>query len=527
MKILKGIAFGMMLILSLGCGKESQYYNGPGGGDDKDDGSSTTQPINETAVAFPGAEGGGMNASGGRGGKVYKVTSLDDTNVEGTLRYAINKNEPRIIVFDISGTIYLKSAINIAYGNLTIAGQTAPGDGITLANFPMSISADNVIIRYLRVRMGDAEVFNAGVADGADAMGGRQKTNIIIDHCSISWSTDECCSFYDNENFTLQWSIISESLRLSNHSKGPHGYGGIWGGVNASFHHNLMAHHDSRTPRYGPGVLHMGTDRVDVRNNVFYNWSGNGCYGGEAMKINIVNNYYKPGPATQSKIRTRVIQIDVSAGGGDFDKIIGVWGRYFISGNYFPESSTVTANNWLGVNIYQKDGLPVGSESLLKLNSAVETSPTTMHTAEVAYEKVLTLAGCSKARDAVDVRIANEAKTGTAAYKGLNVHNGYGTNYPGSDVNWKSTDYPKLGIIDSQSDLNPAASADGWSAWPNLASTPLLVDTDKDGMPNDWETAKGLDPLKYNANGRNLSTGYDNVEVYINGLVESITQQQK
>ena len=275
------------------------------------DGDETKyNPVEEDAFAFPGAEGGGMYVTGGRGGKVYKITTLEDKNSLGSLRYALSQEGARIIVFEVSGTIYLKSELRINSGDVTIAGQTAPGAGICLAHFPVSVSADNVIIRYLRCRMGDSVI----VSDGADAMGGRQKKGVIIDHCSISWSTDECCSFYDNEDFSLQWSIISESLRLSSHSKGPHGYGGIWGGVNASFHHNLMAHHDSRTPRYGPGAKNAGNDRVDTRNNVFYNWSGNGCYGGEAMHVNIVNNYYVPGPATQSSVRTRIMQIDVSRG---------------------------------------------------------------------------------------------------------------------------------------------------------------------------------------------------------------------
>lgn len=498
----------------------------PGESEEKEEDGGAFNPVEEDAYAFPGAEGGGMYVTGGRGGKVYKVTTLEDDNKKGTLRYALSQSEPRIIIFEVSGTIYLKSPLRIDRGDVTVAGQTAPGDGVCVAHFPVSVDANNVIIRYLRFRMGDPDVTVSGASDGADALGGRKKNGIIIDHCSISWSTDECCSFYDNENFTLQWSIISESLRLSGHSKGPHGYGAIWGGVNASFHHNLLAHHDSRTPRYGPGAKHAGTDRVDVRNNVFYNWSGNGCYGGEAMKINIVNNYYKPGPATQSKVANRVIQIDVSRGEGDFARIKGIWGKYYISGNVM-ESSSITANNWLGVNIYQKDDLPLGTEVDLKLNSAIETFPVETQDANVAYEKVLAYAGASKSRDEIDERVVNEVRTGTATFIGLNKHNGYGTDYPGSDVNWKSKDYPKPGLIDSQNDLKPDGASDTWSAWPLLKSTSPLTDTDGDGMPDEWEIENGLDPNTYDANKRYLSTAYDNIEVYINSLVEDITQAQK
>ncbi|MCW3787980.1 pectate lyase family protein [Plebeiibacterium sediminum] len=516
------------MLISLGCEKDEKWANSPVTSESDDDTKGgNNNAVVEDPYAFPGAEGGGMNATGGRGGDVYKVTSVEDTNTPGTLRYAINQEGARIVVFDVAGTIHLKSSLSIDNNNITIAGQTAPGEGVTLADFPVTVNADNVIIRFIRFRMGDKKVFDAGVADGADALGGRQHNNIIVDHCSVSWCTDECCSFYDNENFTLQWSIISESLRLSKHSKGPHGYGAIWGGVNASFHHNLMAHHDSRTPRFGPGAVHAGTDRVDVRNNVFYNWNGNGCYGGEAMHINIVNNYYKPGPGTADKVASRIMQIDVSGTGGYFEEIIGVWGRYFISGNVFPYSSGVTANNWTGINIYQKDGFTEGTEALLRLYTDVETDAVTTHDAETAYEKVLAYAGSSLVRDAVDNRIVNEVTNGTAAYKGLNEHNGYGTDFPGSDVNWKSTNYPRFGIIDSQDDTKPEGAGDDWSAWPDLDAGTPLVDTDNDGMPDQWETDNGLDPKVKDHKGRNLSTAYDNIEVYINSLVSDITDAMK
>lgn len=499
---------------------------------------TTPQPVEETAYAFPGAEGGGMNATGGRGGKVYIVRSLEDSKAPGTLRHAIEQKEPRIIIFCISGTIYLKSALDIRSGDVTIAGQTAPGDGICLAHFPVNVSADNVILRYLRFRMGDSDLLGSSASDGADALGGRQKNNIMIDHCSISWSTDECASFYDNTNFTMQWCIISESLRLSGHTKGAHGYGGIWGGVNASYHHNLMAHHDSRTPRFGSGVKYQGKERTDMRNNVIYNWSGNGCYGGAAMGINIVGNYYKPGSATDAKVANRVMAIDISSSDGDFGPIKGVLGKYYISGNYFEAGNLLTGtaatkvnnDNWSG--ILNNTGYPLDD---LKHATPVEVDAVTTHAAQKAYDLVLKYAGCCLKRDNIDTRIIEETRTGTAQFIGKNEHNGLGDepcpNGPcehcdNGIIHWKSQNYPKGGLIDSQNDLKPSGANSDWSAWPTLKSLPRLTDSDNDGMPDEWEIANGLNPEKDDANGRNLSTAYDNIEIYINSLVEEITSTQ-
>lgn len=499
--------------------------------DESGDEENGLGPLDEDAYAFPGAQGGGMNATGGRGGKVYIVTSLDDGNQPGTLRYAVEQKGPRIIVFNVSGTIYLKSDLRIKNNDLTIAGQTAPGDGICIAHYPVSVSANNVIMRYLRFRMGDESILGTAESDGADALGGRQIENIIVDHCSISWCTDECASFYDTKDFTMQWCIISESLRLSGHSKGPHGYGAIWGGVNASFHHNLMAHHDSRTPRFGSGVKYQGKERTDMRNNVIYNWSGNGCYGGAAMHINIVNNYYKPGPATDPKVANRVMAIDISTTDGDFSPIKGVLGKYYITGNVFPAghhltgeaAAAVTRDNWNGIR--NNTGADF---SKLKITSPVEVDAVTTHSAEKAYELVLLYAGCSLKRDVVDTRIVDETTRGTARFIGKNEHNGLGTvKYPdGTEINWKSENYPKQGLIDSQRDLKPENALESWSAWPMLQAAAALTDSDHDGMPDEWEIAHGLNPKKYDANERSLSKAYDNIEVYINSLVEEMTLAQ-
>ena len=253
------------------------------------------------ALAFPGAEGGGMYATGGRGGNVYHVTTLDDNSTVGSLRYGIEKGErPLIIVFDVAGTIALQKQLNITKGDLTIAGQSAPGDGICLKNYTFRISANNVVVRFIRCRMGD-ETKTEDDAMQVMSHDNDKYEGIIIDHCSVSWCTDECASFYGMKDFTFQWNIVSESLRNSVHDKGAHGYGGIWGGNNATYHHNLLAHHDSRNPRIDHDYVSTQKGPVSIFNNVVYNWKGNSCYGGESSskngsdykKYNFFNNYYR------------------------------------------------------------------------------------------------------------------------------------------------------------------------------------------------------------------------------------------
>ena len=313
--------------------------------------------------AFPGAEGFGMYTTGGRGGDVYHVTTLEDNGdnkapLPGSLRQAIRKKGPRTIVFDLSGTIHLKSELKIQNGDLTIAGQTAPGDGICVADYPFVIAADNVIIRFMRFRLGNVALKDNPKAHEGDGLGASDHDNIIVDHCSISWSIDECCSVYGGKNITVQWCIVSQSLRNSGHEKGAHGYGGNWGGSGASYHHNLLAHHDSRCPRLGPRATTQEDERVDIRNNVFYNWSGNGCYGGEGQNINIVNNYYKPGPATAKrgkKIEQRIAQIGVRNSAytkhdtdepNRWDVMWHRWGKLYVDGNINDKYPDITEDNW-------------------------------------------------------------------------------------------------------------------------------------------------------------------------------------
>ncbi|KAF2508314.1 pectinesterase family protein [Flavobacterium foetidum] len=449
----------------------------------------------ETIPAFPGAEGYGKYVTGGRGGKVIYVTNLNDSGA-GSLREAINQAGPRIVVFKVSGNIELKSELNIT-DNITIAGQTAPGGGITLKDYNVKVRGNNIILRYLRFRMGDTyDVEN-------DALGGRFQKNIIVDHCSMSWSTDECVSFYQNENFTMQWCIISESLRNSVHAKGAHGYGGVWGGKNASFHHNLLAHHDSRNPRLGEYAndIFAKTDLVDIRNNVIYNWGGNSCYGGDAMNVNLVNNYWKPGPGTSNSTKERILSTGRSL--DTTSPLYGIWGKYFVDGNYVVGSERATQDNWTyGVySQFHGSQLPVSDadKAALKLSTPHASGEITTHSATKAYQLVLDNAGANLFRDAVDKRAVDDTRSGTASI--MNGGNG-------------STN----GYIDT-----PSATG----GWPVLPTGTAPVDTDGDGMPDAWETEKGLNPASAaDGNLKTVDGVYTNIEVYINSLVNHITAVQ-
>jgi hypothetical protein len=340
MKTLKNPLLGIAMLFFLigSCKKstkssiEKEVFKEPG----------TTAPQQETAFAFPGAEGYGKVATGGRGGKVVKVTTLNDAGT-GSLRAAIAETGARIIIFEVSGNIKLNSRIQIKNGNVTIAGQTAPGDGICIQDYEMNVDADNVIIRYMRFRMGDL------TRNEQDALWGRYHQNMVIDHCSMSWSIDECSSFYANKNFTMQWCVLSESLNKSFHEKDDHGYGAIWGGSNATFHHNLLAHHNSRNARFdgghrtGTGSSPFGIDKVDYRNNIIYNWGSNSAYGGENGEYNLVANYYKAGPGTATSRKSRIIEISMET---DLVKYGPGFGKFYASGNYVDGNLAVTQDNW-------------------------------------------------------------------------------------------------------------------------------------------------------------------------------------
>jgi len=444
-------------------------------------------------LAFPGAEGFGCYTSGGRGGQVIYVTTLNDHG-PGSLREALETKGPRYVLFKLSGTIALESEIRIQHGDLTLAGQSAPGDGICLKNYPLILDADNIIIRFMRFRLGD----QSGVE--TDALSARFRKDIIIDHCSMSWSVDETVSLYVNENTTLQWSIISESLNNSNHSKGRHGYGGIWGGRYASFHHNLLAHHNSRNPRLGEraGDDFALTDLVDLRNNVIYNWGSNSCYGGEGMNVNIVNCYYKPGPA--SKNRERIVAIDKNLNEGT--PAYNTWGKYYVNGNFIEGSDRATEDNWAYGVLNQFNKRYAADIAEAKIDLRLDRphniyKNVSTDTPQVAYNKVLDWAGASYRRDAVDDRIVS------------NVING--------DFSHDGSKGSSLGIIDSQDDVG---------GWPLLKTEAPLLDTSGDGMPDVWKNARHLSLDKNDTNGHDLDCDYENVEIYLNELVAHLFPKQ-
>ena len=414
-------------------------------------------------MAFPTAEGFGQFASGGRGGIVYKVTNLNDDG-EGSLRKGIVKKGPRIIVFDISGTINLSSKLDVNRGDLTILGQTAPADGITLKGYPMTIKADNVIVRYLRFRMGNIHKIEG------DALGCRDTKNVIIDHCSISWGTDENASFYNNEDFTLQWCIISEALTNSVHKKGSHGYGGIWGGVKASFHHNLIMDNNSRNPRFSGSLTtkNSKSEFVDFRNNLIYNWGENSIYGGESGTYNMINNYFKFGPATTSSKLNRIISPSEP------------YGKFYIDGNYVFGDETVTSNNWDG-------GVQCDHPELTKLNAPIDTFENIKtSSAQEAFKSVIKSAGASLKRDEVDKRLVKTINSSKAVYKN--------------------------GIIDSQEDVG---------GWPVLKSKRGKKDSDDDGIPDRWEKKLDLDAHAKDSHLKTEDNAYAPIEMYANALLKS------
>lgn len=487
--------------------------------------------------AFPGAEGHGRYVTGGRGGEVRHVTRLDDTgstSTVGTLRWAVNGSAKKIVVFDVGGVIALTKDLTIG-ANTTIEGQTAPAPGITVRYYTVQPSSNN-IIRFIRFRRGQEK----SVDDGADAMWQRHVTGLILDHCSLSWSIDEVASFYDNNNFTMQWCTIAESLVNAGHGKGAHGYGGIWGGKLASFHHNLIAHVANRSPRfngarynwtgYTANMLYseyqwknaVQAENVDFRNCVVYN-CGNGCYGGPGGgQINMVNNAFKTGPAGTTN-RVTTVTVGASGNASGYPIYWDMTSRYYITGNnFYNQNGTLNTNysnnNWSRMSYdsgtytdtngdhWSKDpnhyyGSDVTYQNIdgtdyvrIRMDEPTLTGEVTTHTADVAFDRVLSYAGASLIRDDVDTRYETEARGGTATYKN--------------------------GRIDLVSDVNGYTEENF-----GTGSRASGFDTDGDGIPDAWETANGLNPNS--ADDAALYTidpvaYYTNLEVYLNSLVQDI-----
>ena len=428
----------------------------------------TTTRAADKPLAFPTAEGWGRFATGGRGGEVYAVTNLND-NGPGSLRDALSMGH-RIIVFRVSGTIQLNSLLLLDKSHITIAGQTAPGDGVCLRGCPLLIRrTNNIIVRYLRIRVGDE--FGKPV-DGLEV---RDSENVIIDHCSVSWSSDEAINtWHGTKNLTVQWCLISEPLHRSV-NYGPHGYGASLGGENTSYHHNLFAHCAGRNPSIAGGD-HDHTTQMDYRNNVIYNWLHRSC-DGKPKSINVVNNYYKPGPATRPHVRRRIARIDDNmAKYGTFEP------RWYIEGNVVEGEPKLTHDNWSGGVDFQGNT----NEAKNRQRVPFPFAPIKTHSASEAYQIVLADVGANRpVRDAIDTRVLKEVFDGTAS-QGEN------------------------GIIDRQDEAG---------GWPQLRSAPAAIDTDRDGMPDAWEKEHGLDPR--NAADRNkqrVDGSYTNLESYLHEL---------
>ncbi len=421
---------------------------------------------NDKVLAFPGAEGAGKFVTGGREGPVIYVTNLNDSGT-GSLREAITTKGSRTIVFGISGCIFLKSEMEINHGDITIAGQSAPTEGITICGYPLILDADNIIIRYLRIRTGDTAKM------ALDAISCINHKNIIVDHCSFSWAVDEVASFYDNENFTLQWCIISESLNSSWHPKGEHGYGGIWGGINATFHHNLLMHHTSRNPRLQGSRNHgrPGDEKASLINNVVYNWQSKCIYGGEQGNYNIIGNYFIPGPATKKSDMTNILE--------PFRQ----YGKFYFADNAVDENRDITENNRSGIRIPQEN-----INDILYADHIDGPHFIKPESASTAYTAVLRSAGASLFRDKIDNRLISE-------------------------VAGRTYSYGNKGIINSQDD------AGGWPEYKNANGMP---DADKDGMPDKWEQENHLDMSNPSDNNiYSMDKHMTNLEVYLNSIVKN------
>lgn len=481
------LAASWLLLAFLGPGLDANAQNGDVATGQPERGQVPPHPVRmpEGVIpAFPGAWGGGMFTTGGRGGKVIAVTNLND-NGAGSLRAALETQGPRIVVFRVAGTIKLSDDLNINHPDITIAGQSAPGDGICIAG-TLNINTHNVIVRHLRVRRG---VPTGGQGD--DNIGGNPDHHIIIDHCSTSWGMDENISLYRHmrpsldgstqikdaaEHITVQWTISSEALNARGHA-----FGGTWGGNPSTFHHNLFASNTARNPSIGM------SGPFDFRYNVVFNWRHRTVDGGdETSMINLINNYFKPGPATNENMRAvfaRIEQRSMYSPGSAWRE--GEWypkeanrpGKWYVAGNIMHGNEELNNNNWAGVR---------GPEKIARVNTPFVGWPVAPHqTANAAFESVLAKSGATlPKRDAVDTRVTEMVRTGKPM--------------------------TETGIIKDVSEVG---------GYPKLTFNPAQVpaDSDGDGMPDAWETKNKLDPK--NAKDGAMDTdgdGYTNVEEFLN-----------
>ena len=448
--------------------------------------------------SFPTAEGFGSMAQGGRGGEVVEVTTLEDAATNppvGSLRWAVTQHagKPITIVFRVSGLISLKADLRMKRDYVTIAGQTAPGDGICIMDAKVNFGGSrHLVIRHLRFRVGTMN----GDPAGKGSIGIENASDWIIDHCTFGWSGEENMTIYDNMRTTIQWSIIHEGLYQSGHDKGNRGYGMQWGGQNVTFHHNLIANNHNRTPRFNGARSNDHNVLIDYVNNVNYNWGkANSSYGSDiertSNRTNFVNNYYKPGPARPGTSSSYFTQSTVASSQGT--KVA----QWHMSGNYMEGTANASrnTNNYAGLDMGSYSSSIRNDSSLyISREPFAITHPVVAETAHEAYISVLAGAGAFP-RDTVDRRIINETRTGTATGSGA-----FGTN---------------KGIID-----NPEAVG----GYPEYNTYNTITDNDKDGMDDAWELANGLDPN--NPNDRNLridsATGYTVLEAYLNFLVGEI-----
>jgi hypothetical protein len=418
---------------------------------------------------------------GGRGGEVRLVTNLNDRG-PGSLREAVEAEGPRTVVFRVAGLITLESPLDIDHPFFTLAGQTAPGDGVCIRGQSVHINTHDVVIRYLRFRRGNLKVRD-------DALGGYPIGNIIVDHVSTSWGLDENLSLYRHligekgasarkmavENITIQWSISAEALNLNNHA-----FGGTWGGVPCSFHHNLFACNTGRNPSIGMNQL------FDFRNNVLFNWGHRTIDGGDgSSRINLVANYFKPGPATRGALRQQICRIYGRSSRYEYPG----FGKWYVEGNVVEGDPVVTANNWAGgvqFNQAQEvkgETVPMGTEAKVRVFEQFPAPAITQQTAEEAYQLVMAYAGASlPRRDSVDVRVIESVRSGRPT-----VGNG---------------------IINTPDDVG---------GWPDYRSVPAPQDKDADGMPDAWEARYGLNTgddsdAKRDGDG----DGYTALEEYLN-----------